>query len=302
MEKPYDLVIVGMGFAGYTGAIYATRYGLKTMVIGEVFGGQTVDAHLIGNYPGFEEITGPELMQRVQAQALKLGVTELYERVDLVKKGTNGFELTLGNKQRIHAKKVLLTIGMTRRKLNVPGEKELYGKGVTYCATCDGYFFNGKEVAVIGGGDSAVTAALFLADVCSKVHILVRGIQLRAEQFWIDKISNNPKIAIHLNTAIEQFNGTSQLESITTTNLDLKTLAVQGAFIEIGHEPNKKFTDTLGVETDEQGFIIVDKNQKTSIDGLYAAGDSTNASNKFAQLLTAGSEAAIAVEALTTAS
>ena len=300
MNEIYDLVIVGMGFAGYSGAIYAARYGLKTLIIGEVFGGQTVEAHLIGNYPGFEEITGIELMQRVQQQTLKLGVTELYERVEHLEKTISGFTLTLKSRQTIQTKKVLLTIGKTRRKLNVPGEKELYGKGVTYCATCDGYFFKGQEVAVIGGGDSAVTSALFLSGICSKVHILVRGDQLRAEKYWIDKLNSNPKITLHLNTGIERFNGTDHLESVSTTNPDFKTLDIQGAFIEVGHEPNKIFTEAIGVATDEQGFIIVDKTQKTSIDGLYAAGDSTNASNKFAQLLTAAAEAAIAVEAMAT--
>lgn len=299
MNDTYDLIIVGMGFAGYSGAIYAARYGLKTLIVGEVFGGQTSEAHIIGNYPGIEEVTGPALMQQVQQQALKLGVTELYERVEQIKKNEQMFELGLRNGQILTAKHVLLTIGMSRRKLHVPGEQELYGKGVTYCATCDGYFFKGKEVAVIGGGDSAVTAALFLADICPKIHLLVRGPQLRAEQYWIDKLEKNTNIVVHLNTGIDHFVGTEQLEAIATTNPELPQVVVQGAFIEIGHEPNKAFTDAIGVKTDDHGFIIVDETQKTSVDGLYAAGDSTTASNKFAQLITAASEAAIAVESLT---
>lgn len=299
MNEIFDLAIVGMGFAGYTGAIYAARYGLKTLIIGDVFGGQTAEAHIIGNYPGFEEITGIELMQKVQLQATKLGVAELYERVEGLEKTGAGFSLKLRNGQTVNAKLVLLTIGMSRRKLNVPGENELYGKGVTYCATCDGYFFKGKEVAVIGGGDSAVTAALYLADICPKIHLLVRGPQLRAEQYWIDKLQKNSHIEVHFNTGIDHFKGTDRLESIATTNPSLPELKVEGAFIEIGHEPSKGFTDAIGVKTDEGGFIIVDRDQKTSAEGLYAAGDSTNASNKFAQLLTAAAEAAVAVEAMT---
>jgi len=299
MNETYDLIIVGMGFAGYTGAIYAARYGLKTLIIGDVFGGQTAEAHIIGNYPGFEEITGIELMQRVQQQALKLGVSELYDRVEHLDKNGDLFTVKLREGEPISSKKVLLTIGMSRRKLNVPGEQELYGKGVTYCATCDGYFFKGKEVAVIGGGDSAVTAALYLADICPKIHLLVRGDRLRAEQYWIDKINKVSHIQIHLNTGIDHFVGTDALEAIATTNPDFPQIPVQGAFIEIGHEPNKTFTDAIGVKTDDHGFILVDGEQKTSLDGLYAAGDSTNASNKFAQLLTAAAEAAVAVEAMT---
>lgn len=301
MNETYDLAIVGMGFAGYTGGIYAARYGLKTVIIGDVFGGQTAEAHIIGNYPGFEEITGMELMQRVQAQTLKLGVTEIYERVNHVKVNGNdtGFELELANGKTITTRKVLLTIGMNRRKLDVPGESEFYGKGVTYCATCDGYFFKGKDVAVIGGGDSAVTAALYLADICNSVQLLVRSDQLRAEQYWINKLEQNKKITVRFNSGIEKFTGGETLETIHTTNPETPEIHVSGAFIEIGHAPNKTFTEAIGISTDEHGFIIVDKNQQTSQKGIFAAGDSTNASNKFAQLLTAASEAAIAVEAIT---
>lgn len=301
MNEIYDLAIVGMGFAGYTGGIYAARYGLKTVIIGDVFGGQTAEAHLIGNYPGFEEITGLELMQKVQAQTLKLGVTEIYERVTHVKKGENAqfFELTLADGTTITSKKVLLTIGMNRKKLEVPGEAEFYGKGITYCATCDGYFYKGKDVAVIGGGDSAVTAALYLADICNSVQLLVRSDRLRAEQYWINKLEQNSKITVRFNSGIVKFTGTDLLDTIHTTNPELPEVKVQGAFIEIGHAPNKTFTEALGLQTDEHGFIIVDKNQQTSQKGIFAAGDSTNASNKFAQLLTAAAEAAVAVEAIT---
>ncbi len=300
MNATYDLVIVGMGFAGYSGAIYAARYGLKTLIVGEVFGGQTAEAHIIGNYPGFKEITGMELMQKVQEQATDLGVSEEYERVVNVKKDeSNIFQVTFGNGKSVTTRGVLLTIGMTRRKLNVPGENELYGKGVTYCATCDGYFFKGKEVAVIGGGDSAVTAALYLADICPTIHLLVRGDQLRAEQYWIDKVNTRDNIKVHFNAGIKSFEGTSVLEKINTTNTETPEIKVQGAFIEIGHQPNSEFTKAIGVGIDEQGYIIVDKNQETSLKGVYAAGDSTNASNKFAQLLTAAAEAAVAVEAMT---
>lgn len=301
MKETYDLAIVGMGFAGYTGGIYAARYGLKTIVIGEIFGGQTAEAHIIGNYPGFEEITGMELMQRVQAQTVKLGVTEAYERVEgVTKQPDNTFIVKMRGGEEVKAKYVLLTIGMTRRRLGVPGEQEFYGKGLTYCATCDGYFYKGKEVAVVGGGDSAVTAALYLADLCPKVHILVRRDKLRAEQYWLNKLSANPNIVIHFNTAIEKLSGTDVLDTVHTTNKDIPELKVQGVFVEIGHEPNKLFTDAIGLKTDEHGFIEVNEHQETSIPGIFAAGDSTTASDKFAQLVTAASEAAIAVEAIAT--
>jgi thioredoxin reductase (NADPH) len=297
MNKNVDLAIVGMGFAGYTGAIYATRYGIKTVIIGDSFGGQTAEAHLIGNYPGFEEITGLELMQKVQQQAIKLGTEEIYERVEHIEKVPTGFLIKMRDGSELTAKQVMLTIGVTRRKLNVPGEKELYGKGVTYCATCDGFFFKGKNVAVIGGGDTAVTSALYLADICNEVHLLVRGSSLRAEQYWVDKLQKTKNIFVHLNTGITRFEGTDKLERVVTTG-EKTTFEVEGVFIEIGHEPNTIFTDSIGVKTDDHGFIIVNNEQETSVKGLYAAGDSTNGSNGFAQLLTAASEAAIAAESI----
>lgn len=303
MKEILDLAIVGMGFAGYTGAIYSTRYGLKTVIIGEVFGGQTAEAHDIGNYPGFESITGMELMQKVQAQAINLGAQEVYDRVVSIKDISHTtdekktFELTLQSGDTLFAHNVLLTIGMTRRKLGVPGEQELYGKGVTYCATCDGYFFKNKKVAVIGGGDSAVSAALYLADICTEVHILARKNALRAEQFWIDKLHRTKNIIVHYNTAVSSFEGTDHLEKINLTG-DESELTVDGAFIEVGHEPYKAFTDAIGVETDEEGYITVNPEQMTTLPGVYAAGDSTAASNKFAQLLTAAAEAAIAAESI----
>ena len=151
-----------------------------------------------------------------------------------------------------------------------------------------GFFFKGKEVAVIGGGDAAITSALYLAEICPKVLVLARGEKLRAEQYWLDKLSAKKNIEVHLNTPIVEFKGTNSLETIVT-NGEIKEFNVAGAFIEVGHEPNKAFTDAIGVKTDEHGFIVVDNEQQTSIPGLYAAGDATNASNKFAQLLTCSS-------------
>jgi thioredoxin reductase (NADPH) len=295
--KTTDLAIVGMGFAGYSGAIYASRYGIKNTVIGETFGGQTAEAHWIGNYPGFESITGMELMQKVQQQATKLGTEEIYDRVTHVENIANGFELTLQGGDKVVAKRVLLTIGMTRRKLNVPGEKEFYGKGLTYCATCDGFFYKNKKVAVIGGGDSAVSSALYLSDICSEVHLLVRGEALRAEQFWIEQLKKKSNIIVHFKTGIVSFEGDETLKKVNTTG-EMTSLDIDGVFVEVGHEPNTTFTDAINVKTNEHGFIIVDKNQATSVEGIYAAGDSTEASNGFAQLLTAAAEAAIAVEAI----
>ncbi len=298
--KNYDLAIVGMGFAGYTGAIYAARYGLKTVIFGDNFGGQTAEAHIIGNYPGFEEITGMELMQKVQQQTIKLGVEEIYSKVAKIEKNSEEkypFTLTTEQNEQIKAKNILLTIGMKRKKLHVTGEAEFYGKGVTYCATCDGAFFKGKEVAVVGGGDSAVTAALFLSELCTTVHLLVRSDKLRAEPYWIKKLEEKSNIKVHFSTQIQEITGNQVVEKLILSGT-ITELSIQGVFIEIGHEPITELTTDLGIQLDDHGFIIVDKEQRTSVPGILAAGDSTTASNKFAQLVTAAAEAAIAVESI----
>lgn len=295
----YDLIIVGSGFAGYTAGIYASRYKMKNILFGEAFGGQTSEAHIIGNYPGFEEIKGPELMNRVREQAKKLGTEEVMDRVVKITRADDNSHVTITTKSgtECKAKYVLLTIGMKRRKLNVPGELELAGKGVTYCATCDGFFFKNKKVVVVGGGDAATTAALFLSNIASEVVMLVRGNRLKGEQIWIDQVLSNPKITVHFSTKVESFVGSLKLEKVLTSGTVSEVIA-DGVFVEIGAEPDAKFIESLQLETDERGHINVDQTQATSQPLIYAAGDVTGNSNHFEQLLTAGSEASIAVNAI----
>ncbi|WKZ30575.1 MAG: FAD-dependent oxidoreductase [Candidatus Dojkabacteria bacterium] len=295
----YDLIIVGSGFAGYTAGIYASRYKMKNLLFGEVFGGQTSEAHIIGNYPGFEEIKGPELMNRVREQAKKLGTEEILERVVSLSRAEDNSYVTVTTKsgKTYDAKYVLLTIGMKRRKLNVPGELELAGKGITYCATCDGFFFRNKKVVVVGGGDAATTAALFLSNIASEVIMLVRGSRLKGEQIWVDQVLSHEKIKVHFNTKVESFVGDIKLEKVITSG-DVSEVTADGVFIEIGAEPDAQFISALGLEADERGHINVDVTQATSQERIYAAGDVTSNSNHFEQLLTAGSEASIAVNAI----
>lgn len=301
MAKIYDIAIIGSGFAGYTAGIYASRYKLSNVVFGDIFGGQTQEAHIIGNYPGFEEIKGPELIQKVRTHATNLGTEEIFERVVNVSGNqSEGFTLKTRDNNEYKAKFVLLTVGIKRRKLNITGEAELYGKGVTYCATCDGYFYKNMDVCVIGGSDAATTAALFLANIAKHVTLILRGPKLKGEAIWIDSVLANSNITVLYNTKVLEFKGTDALESIVISkeNEQPLELPVKGAFIEVGHIPDTEFLKSLDLELDQEGFVIVQKDQSTSRNGIFAAGDVTNASNKFAQLLTAGSEASIAVNSI----
>lgn len=301
-EKIYDLIIVGTGFAGYSAGIYASRYKMSNLIFGDVFGGQTAEAHIIGNYPGFEEITGPELMQKVQTQAKKLGTEEIFERITHIEESPEQKTVTVTtvSGKQFTSKYVLLTVGMKRKKLGIKGEPELAGHGISYCATCDGFFFRNKKVVVIGGGDSATTAALFLANMASEVTLIARGDRLKGETIWIDQIKTNPKITVMLNTTVTSFEGTALLNKVIVQDKSGTTTEIEaeGAFVEIGSEPDKVFLESLGLQTAENSRVLVDKTQKTSKDRIYAAGDVTNASNEFEQLLTAGGEAAVAVNAI----
>lgn len=295
----YDLIIVGTGFAGYTAGIYASRYKMKNVIFGDVFGGQTAEAHIIGNYPGFEEITGPELMNKVRAQTLKLGTEEIMERVTSVTptEQEDVLKVTTRSGKEFFAHYVLLTIGMKRRKLGVMGEEDFKGKGVTYCATCDGFFFKNKRVAVVGGGDAATTAALYMSTLSSEVHLIVRKDRLKGETVWIDQVLSNPKIKVHFNTTINEIAGTTKVERIKTTG-DVEEIELDGVFVEIGSEPDVAFITSLGLKTNEKGFIQVDGTQATNLPRLYAAGDVTGNSNNFEQLVTAAGEAAVATNAI----
>lgn len=291
----YDLAIIGSGAGGYTAALYAVRYKMKTIVIGNQEGGQSALAHDVENYPGFESIKGPELMAKFKAHAEKFGTeTKMDEVSEVVKNDDGTFSLPLAySGETITAKAVILAVGTKNRKLGVKGEDEMYGKGVTYCATCDGFFFKDKVTGLVGGGDSAATAALYLADICPKVYLFVRGDKMRAEPIWQDKLRSRKNIEILYNTEVEEFLGEGKLEKIRTTAG--KEIEMAGCFIEVGANPNTALVDVFGVEKDKQGYIVVDKTQAIpSVSGLFAVGDVTTASNHFHQIATAVGEGAIA--------
>lgn len=291
----YDLVIIGSGAGGYTAALYAVRYKMKTLVIGNQEGGQSALAHDIENYPGFESIKGPELMAKFKKHAEKFGTEMKMDEVkEITQNEDNTFTLECSySGEKILAKTVILAVGTKNRKLGAKGEDEMYGKGVTYCATCDGFFFKDKVVGLVGGGDSAATAALYLSDICPKVYLFVRKDKMRAEPIWVDQLNARDNIEILYTTEVGEFAGDKKLEKIITTAGD--EISLEGCFVEIGANPNTALIQDMEVELDENGFIVVDKEQNIpKIAGLFAVGDVTTASNHFHQIATAVGEGALA--------
>lgn len=289
-ENIYDVVIVGGGAAGLTAAIYAARYGLKTIVFSDSFGGTITYAHKVCNYPGFTEISGMEWSEKVLSQVQALGVEVNFEKVMTIDKKEKEFVIN-SDQRTVKAKKIILAIGRSRRKLGVEREDELTGKGISYCATCDGGFYKNKVVGVVGGSDAAVTSALLLADLASKVYLLYRKEELRAEKAWIELVNANQKIEVLYKTEAIELLGQEKLEGIKT-NIG-KTISLNGLFVEIGSVPNTELLSKLNVSLDDNKFIIVNKEQKTNVSGIFAAGDATNASD-LKQVITSASQGAIA--------
>lgn len=292
MNTTHELIILGSGPAGLSASIYAARYNMDFLNIGQVGGGTITESHLVENYPGFESITGLDLGQKMTDHAKKLGARLITEKIQQVSKTSGHFTVhTVGSSYK--AKRILLAMGAERNKLRIPGEEEFIGKGVAYCATCDGFFYKKKRVAVIGGGDAAVTSALYLADIASEVYLIYRGDQLKAEPGWLEKLKKVKSIKIIYETNVEEIKGTSKVESIKLDNTD-KEILLDGVFIEIGSTPNKALLASLDIKCDEKGYVFVDHQMKTNTKGVWSAGDITHSPFKLRQIVTAVSEGAVA--------
>jgi len=289
----YDLVIIGAGPAGLGASIYASRYKLNHVVIGEEIGGQVTEAWEIENYAGFEKISGKDLMEKFRKQTEDLGAKIVSATVQKVLAKSDYFEIHT-HAEIYQAQAIIFSLGMKPRRMNIPGENEFVGKGVSYCSTCDAMFFRRKEVVVIGGGDSAATAAIHLADFASKVTLLYKD-TLNAEPAWINEMEKNPKIEIKCCSKVVGIKGAGKVEGINYEfSGEMQELAVEGVFIEIGSVPGVVLAQELGVKIDEQSYIIVDQTQATNVENVYAAGDVTTGSNKFRQIITAVAEGAVA--------
>lgn len=277
--EAWELLIIGAGSAGLAAGIYGSRSGLKTLVLEEkIAGGTTAEAPLVENYPGFLSINGPELAQKMVEQAKNAGVTihEFETAMSLDLKSDTKVVKT--NRATYTTKAVLIASGRHYREIGVPGEKELRGRGVSYCGICDGPLFKGKRLLVVGGGNSALITALYLAGIASDVKIAHRRDTFRAEEALSQALKKKENIETLWNTEVKQIIG----EKIVTNALlfnnktgETRELAVDGVFVQVGEDPNSQSAREAGVAVDEDGYIVVDLLQKTNIAGVYAAGDVT---------------------------
>jgi thioredoxin reductase (NADPH) len=298
----YDVIIIGSGPSGLTAAIYATRASLKTVVIGGLkWGGQLQLTTEVENFPGFEEgIQGPDLMLKMRKQAEKFG-TEFVQAdmdpTDFSKMSGGPFTVTAAGKSYT-GKTLLIATGADAKMLGVPGEKELTGHGISYCATCDGAFFRNKNIIVVGGGDSAMEEANFLTNFASTVTLVHRREEFKASEIMIERAKNNPKIKFLLNSQLTEVKGEGRVQSVVVENTQTheKTeMPIDGVFVAIGHNPNTKIFQ--GIEVTERGFVKAQDGTHTNIQGVFVSGDVED--SRYMQAITAagfGCMAALDIE------
>jgi thioredoxin reductase (NADPH) len=294
----YDLIILGGGPAGLTAGLYAARSRLKTVLIEKTYlGGQIVNTYQLENYPGYEEITGADLVAKMEAQVRKHGLEIVLEDVESLDITGEIKKVKTANNKVYEAKAIILAMGANPRKLGVPNEDRFIGAGISFCATCDGAFYKDAVVAVIGGGNTAVEDALYLTKFAKKVYIIHRRDQLRATKIEQEKAFANEKIEFIWNTVVVDVEGEYGVERVRLKNVktgEESTLNVDGVFVAIGYDPNTELVKGI-VELDEYGYIITDDDMRTNVPGVFAAGDIRH--KLLRQVITAAGDGATAAYA-----
>jgi len=293
----YDLVIIGAGPAGLTASIYASRYHLAHLVIGIQPGGTIAHATRVENFPGFKVISGKELGAKMVEQVKSLGTEVLLKAAGRIENKNSVFTLLTEDSQNYESQALIVATGTERRELNIPGEHEYLGKGVSCCTACDAAFFKEKTVVVIGGSDAAVSGAIHLSQFAQKVYIIYRGEALRAEPAWLEAAEKESKIEVILKTNLKEIKGNGS--KVTRVILDSPykgsdLLSLDGVFIECGGVPGTSLLIPLGTELDKDGFIRVNEFMETNVPGLFAAGDFTTAGKVLQQVITACAQGATA--------
>ncbi|MEM0020684.1 MAG: FAD-dependent oxidoreductase [Fervidicoccaceae archaeon] len=293
-----DVLIIGGGPAAFGAALYTARYRLRGLVVGESLGGQLNNTGDIENYLGFERISASELINKFRKHVEIYGTRILSDRIiDLKKEGDSFIAFTKGG-TRITAKTVIVAIGLKRRTLGVPGEKEFVGRGVSYCSICDAAFFKDADaVAIVGGGDSAMEGASILSSFAKKVYLIHRRSEFRAQPILVEEVKSKNNIELVLDSIITEIQGDTKVRAVKVRNLKSmseRTIPVNGVFIEIGFEPDVQFIKSIGLETDDYGFIKVHGYMETNIKGIFAAGDCTDLWKAFRQIITAAAQGAVA--------
>jgi thioredoxin reductase (NADPH) len=281
-SESVKVLIIGSGPAGYTAAIYAARAGLKPVLYtGGQPGGQLTITNDVENFPGYPDgINGPQMMVDLQKQAERFGTKVNYGLVTSVDFSGYPHKVVVDEKHQIVAETVIIATGATAKYLGIPSEMEYYNKGVSACAVCDGYFYRGKEVAVVGAGDSAAEESTYLANLCTKVHLIVRRDEMRASKIMQQRVVNTPNIEIHWNTETEEIlgdaNGVNAVRVVNNKTGEKKNIPIQGFFLAIGHKPNTEIFAKY-LEMDETGYIKVQPGStKTNIQGVFAVGDAAD--------------------------
>ena len=289
----YDTIVIGAGTAGLTASIYLRRASKKVLVLeAKTYGGKIINVLKVDNYPAEENISGYDFAQKVYNQAKSLGAELLFEKVVNIE-NNNDYKIVTTNKNKYKCKTIIIATGSDNRKLGILGEKELTGKGVSYCATCDGAFYKNKVVAVVGGGETAVDDALYLSDIVEKLYVIHRRDTFSAPEIVVSELKDKNNIEFIYNSNITSINGNDKLESVNVKDKDgnERTISIDGLFVAVGSVPENENFSNL-VKLDEKGYIVACEDTITSTPGIFAAGDCRT--KKLRQLVTAASDGAMA--------
>ena len=293
----YDVIIIGMGPAAYSAALYSARYVLKTLMIGETPGGQLTEAGDLDDYLGLISTPALEAIKIFNKHVEKYGVHALVDFVESFRKEGDQFVVKTKRKGEFYADAIIVAIGVKRRKLGVPGEAEFTGRGVSYCAICDAALFKNKRVVVVGGGDSAVEGAEIVSRYATQVYLVHRRDEFRAQPINVESVKKKNNVTFLLSHVVKEIRGDKVVRQVVVQDLktgELKTLDVDGIFIEIGHEPAKEWVTSNGLATDNEGYILVDEWMRTNVPGVFAAGDCIAMLKGFRQVATAVGQGAVA--------
>ncbi len=297
MNVNYDVIIIGAGSAGYPAWMYASRYKLKNLIIWAQPGGALATSHKVENYPGTISASGKEIMDNFRAHSENAGSEILNEMVVEINKENDIFTVKTSSNKEFTSKYVILATGNNYRKLWVPGEVEFLGRWVSYCATCDGNFFKWRDVILVGGWNTALTEALYLSELCNKVYLVHRRDTFRAENIWVEQAKKRENIEFVLNEETEEI----VWDMMWMTWVKLKSgkeLKAEWIFVAIGSDPNTSLVDNLNPEKDDEGCLVVDARQETTVKWLYAAWDVTTNSNKFKQTIMSAAEWCLAADSI----
>ncbi len=294
----YDVVVVGGGPAGCAAAIQASRLGLRVLLVTERIGGLLSEAWIVDNYLMLPGASGAELVKRLQDHLARAGVPIVLSRIEKLERDGGGYTVVDSRGRKAYTKAVVVAIGLRRRRLGVPGEDRLRGRGVSYCAVCDAPLYRGADaVAVVGGGDSAAQAALLLANYAKKVYLVHRRSSLRASRAYTEKLIENPKIHLLLDHTVVEIVGREKVEAVKVRDNrsgEEKLVKVKGVFVEVGFEPDREWARRNGLETDEDGYIKVDEWMRTNLPGVFAAGDCTTMWKGYRQIALAAAMGMVA--------